>query len=363
MSDNIAPKIATKLVRFLVVSDTHNLRLRNDRSLPFRSPPPDVDVVLHCGDLTDYGTAEDLRYAVEMIGSIKAELRLVIAGNHDLGLDRDTWLRLGGGEDAQKEAVQVMRGDFAQTHGVTYLPEGTYQFDLTNGARFSIYASPRTPLWARNAFQFPAGEDPWNPPEAGVAPECVTNTSTEQSRIPAGVDIVMTHGPPHQVLDLTPTKKGPDANAGCQCLRRAITRVRPRLHCFGHIHQSYGAQRVDWEDQENEHDFTLLPREPDGPIETWRRRYSKLSPASVEAFALRKQTLFINAAIGNYHNKPRRMPWIVELDLPTSTFGSSSMQQEKVQQTEVNDSVFLHSSLSSEQSPSAKDSDHSSAKE
>lgn len=207
MSYTVTPETASKRVRFLVVSDTHDLRLTNDRSLPFQPAPPEVDVVLHCGELTDHGTPKALKDAVEMVRSIKAELRLVIAGNHDLGLDKETWLRKGGSEEDHKEALEIMNGDFSKSRGVTYLSEGSYNFSLTNGARFSIYASPGTPYFARNAFQYPTSEDHGNPPES--APEWATNTSTEQSMIPRGVDIVMTHGPPHLVLDLAPTKSGP----------------------------------------------------------------------------------------------------------------------------------------------------------
>ena len=49
--------------------------------------------------------------------------------------------------------------------------------------------------------------------------------------IPADTDILMTHGPPLNVLD---------QGSGCAALRRAVIRVKPRLHCFGHVHSAYG---------------------------------------------------------------------------------------------------------------------------
>jgi 3',5'-cyclic AMP phosphodiesterase CpdA len=54
---------------------------------PFRHPIPKADVVLHCGDITENGIPEDYERAVRMLGSIEAELRLVIPSNHDLSLD------------------------------------------------------------------------------------------------------------------------------------------------------------------------------------------------------------------------------------------------------------------------------------
>ncbi len=57
--------------------------------------------------------------------------------------------------------------------------------------------------------------------------------------IPAQVDVLITHSPPHGVLDRTP--KG--EKVGCEELLAATERTRPRLHVFGHVHESYGVQR------------------------------------------------------------------------------------------------------------------------
>lgn len=53
------------------------------------------------------------------------------------------------------------------------------------------------------------------------------------SSIPKDTDILITHQPPFGVLDL---------GQGCPALRRAVIRVKPRLHCYGHIHAAYGTQ-------------------------------------------------------------------------------------------------------------------------
>lgn len=56
------------------------------------------------------------------------------------------------------------------------------------------------------------------------------------------IDIVMTHGPPAGILD----RANAHNHVGCTHLQRALARVRPRLHVFGHIHEDWGAMRVDW---------------------------------------------------------------------------------------------------------------------
>lgn len=105
---------------------------------------------------------------------------------------------------------------------------------------------------------------------------------------------------------------------------------------------------MDWEDQENEEDFTPLPQEHVGRNEARKRGYSRLSPASSEAYKSGKQTLFINAAIGNHGDKPHQAPWLVELDLPASTIVSST-QKEEGHHTEAGNSLLFDSNLTSVQ--------------
>lgn len=51
-------------------------------------------------------------------------------------------------------------------------------------------------------------------------------------------DVLITHGPAHSVLDAVL----PDGEQiGCPRLRQALeTRLHPKLHVFGHIHEGYG---------------------------------------------------------------------------------------------------------------------------
>jgi predicted phosphohydrolase len=54
--------------------------------------------------------------------------------------------------------------------------------------------------------------------------------------IPAGLDVLLVHGPPYGVLDHA--VRGVDT--GSHALRRAILRARPSLAVFGHIHEGRG---------------------------------------------------------------------------------------------------------------------------
>ncbi|RGP78214.1 dityrosine transporter [Fusarium longipes] len=67
--------------RVLILSDTHAQR--------FQIEPPleRVDVVIHCGDLTNDSRLTDYMEAVRLLDQINAPLKIVIAGNHEFTLD------------------------------------------------------------------------------------------------------------------------------------------------------------------------------------------------------------------------------------------------------------------------------------
>jgi predicted phosphodiesterase len=87
-------------VRFLILSDTHGAKL------PEKLPP--CDVLLHCGDLTENGTPERIRSALQDLGKIEAKLKLVIAGNHEISLDKLYWLSQGGTEADAERALALL---------------------------------------------------------------------------------------------------------------------------------------------------------------------------------------------------------------------------------------------------------------
>lgn len=72
----------------MILSDTHDVDVYFD-SPPHLKGPPEVDVVLHCGDLTQNGGLSSYEKVINMLHNMKAELKLVIAGNHDVDLDKN----------------------------------------------------------------------------------------------------------------------------------------------------------------------------------------------------------------------------------------------------------------------------------
>ncbi|TEA14368.1 Metallophosphoesterase domain-containing protein 1 [Colletotrichum sidae] len=225
------------VVRFLVLSDTHD----NAYPDPYAIPP--ADVVLHCGDLTNMGGMSNYENAIHCLSEFDAELKLVIPGNHDIALDPSRKQFKNQDEHVDEEyfhgfrnALDMFKG-YEKHTGIRLLAEGTHHFTLRDGRFFSVYASPYIPGDRRMAFRYEYEEDRFNP------------GTKKGNPIPEGVDIVMTHGPPlvpHRGYDLDVYDSG---HHGCVKLWNAVQRTRPLLHCFGHVHDAYGAQRLSWNNE------------------------------------------------------------------------------------------------------------------
>lgn len=140
----------TKTVKatFCIVSDTHDRSPKpaDEDQFPFRERLPSADVLLHAGDLTMIGGWKKYKEVLKWIKSADAELKIVIAGNHDIDLHAEYYLRHSGEEPdvAWREindAKELWTGQEAKDAGVIYLDEGLNTFELKSGARFNVILS------------------------------------------------------------------------------------------------------------------------------------------------------------------------------------------------------------------------------
>lgn len=179
-------------LRLVLLSDTHDRHADID--------VPDGDVLIHAGDFTSRGRPEE----VASFGAFLAELphrhKVVVAGNHDFLFQREP------------ERARALLGD------VLYLEDSGAEV-----VGLSLWGSPWQPWFHDWAFNLPRGE----------------RLAERWALVPAGVDVLVTHGPPHGILDRTAS----GLDVGCEELARARERIRPRLHVFGHIHEARGARR------------------------------------------------------------------------------------------------------------------------
>lgn len=177
-------------MRIVAVADTHLYHDELD--------VPAGDVFVHAGDLCRAGDLDELAVAVRWLAALPHRHKIVVAGNHDWAFLRDP------------RAARALVAPVA-----TYLEDEAVTIE---GARF--WGSPWQPEFNDWAFNLPRG--------AALA--------EKWAKIPNGIDVLVTHGPPAGVGDRGPTP----GRLGCEDLRTRVREVAPRLHLFGHIHQDGG---------------------------------------------------------------------------------------------------------------------------
>lgn len=187
-------------MRITAVSDTH---MRHKQlSLP------GGDLLLCAGDISSRGFYEEIKSFCKWFEGQDYDTCVFIAGNHDFGFQHE------------KEACNELLRDYGIYYledDLTIFPETEYLYDKT----LTIYGSPWQPEFFNWAFNLPRnGEElrqKWND-------------------IPENTDILITHGPPYGILDLTPG----GLHVGCELLYDRVKVIKPKIHIFGHIHCSYG---------------------------------------------------------------------------------------------------------------------------
>jgi Icc-related predicted phosphoesterase len=89
---------------------------------------------------------------------------------------------------------------------------------------------------------------PWTKRFPGMNPRCMAFTvdtdeelAEKWALIPQDIDILVTHSPPYDILDeVFNRSRGWKENCGSQSLLKRVMEIKPKLHVFGHIHESYG---------------------------------------------------------------------------------------------------------------------------
>ncbi len=206
-------------MRIVCLSDTHMQHAGID--------VPDGDVLVHTGDATWMGTFGEVARFCAWFGSFPHKHKVFVPGNHDWLFQRDP--------DIAK----------AMTRGFVYLNDSGAEI-----AGLKFWGSPWQPEFGSWAFNLPRGHE----------------LRSKWQMIPADTDVLLTHGPPKKILDIT--RRG--ENVGCDDLRYRVASLPLKLHVFGHIHPAYGQ-------------------------------------------VTQADTIFVNASICNEEYKPVNQPIVVEL--------------------------------------------------
>lgn len=171
---------------------------------------PGGHILCFMGDCATFGNQHEIHTFLKWFGNIKRyDYKVMIAGNHDRFIE---W---------QPKEFLKMVNDTEMYGDIIYLQDESVElFGL------KIYGSPWQPEFHNWGF---------NLPRNGI------ELQQKWSKIPDDTDILLTHGPPYQILDYTMNSVHP---VGCEKLQPRVFQVSPLVHAFGHIHDSWGQKTI-----------------------------------------------------------------------------------------------------------------------
>lgn len=180
-------------MKIVFISDTHSM---HDRLFV-----PDADMVIHAGDVCNRGTRNEAVDFLIWFSNLPQRYKIFVAGNHDFIFENEPKL--------MKKSIPS---------NIFYLNDS-----MVEVGGLKIWGSPVSPWFCNWAFNRQRGKE----------------IKQHWDLIPNNVDILITHGPPKNVLDKTIYSQ---ENVGCEDLLDKVNQVRPKIHVFGHIHEGYGVK-------------------------------------------------------------------------------------------------------------------------
>lgn len=176
-----------------IISDSHGLHKQ-------LQVPEGIDTIIHAGDSTNYHNL--LQNQVEFHDfknwflDLPIKNKVLIAGNHD------AWAtKLYNVEDLKSQGIIYLEHEVAIVEGKT------------------IFGSPYTPSFG----------DWYHMKDRG-------KISRYWEIIGSNIDVLVTHGPPKGILDLTENRDYSLEQCGDNALYKRVMQMKPRFHVFGHIH-------------------------------------------------------------------------------------------------------------------------------
>lgn len=211
-------------MRIIFISDTHSLHSLMSNNVESFIDPQETNILVHSGDCSNRGRQNEVQDFVYWFQNLKGfDDKVFIAGNHDFAFEHRNLPHHKGDYDWYDN---LMNEENLSQSDVTYLEDSEFVLTLSEFSRpIKFYGSPWQPEFYNWAFNLPRqGEE----------------LLTKWSQIPNDTDILITHGPPWGILDIAPINR----RVGCELLEQRVKEIKPLIHCFGHIHDSYGASYV-----------------------------------------------------------------------------------------------------------------------
>lgn len=171
-------------MRIVHLSDSHNQHHQ-------MASLPQGDIIIHSGDFSFAGTESEAMDFIQWFSHLPYAYKIFISGNHD----------------------NFMHG--AEIEG---LPDDCYYL-CNSSVTIQGLKFYGVPMFMEDII---LGE---YDPSIG--------------NIPDDTDILITHQPPHGILDAAG-----NTHFGDKSLQQVVAKIQPRYHLFGHIHDAYGMEKV-----------------------------------------------------------------------------------------------------------------------
>lgn len=194
-------------MKTLIISDTHGFH--KDLNVP------EVDMVIHCGDCSNYREKSfndaEVREFLDWYEKVPAKHKIYVPGNHDTSIEAGFYTK----EDFALRGIHLLIHDSVKINGLR------------------IFGSPYTPTFGNWAYM-----------------KSRNNLHSYWQEIPEDTDILVTHGPPKTVLDLSYNPSNQLEFCGDNALLKRVKEMNIKYHCFGHIHDrddilNYGTRTIE----------------------------------------------------------------------------------------------------------------------
>jgi Icc-related predicted phosphoesterase len=166
--------------------------------------PEGIDMVIFSGDCSNprdpYNNEPEVRDFIDWFSELPIKHKIFVAGNHDSSIEKGLVIK----EDFNWKGIQYLENTHITIEGI------------------KIFGSPHTPQFGQWSFmkERPKLDRIW------------------RKAIDDDSDIIVVHGPPKGMLDLSYDRANNLENCGDKSLMNKVLVVKPKLMLFGHIHDN-----------------------------------------------------------------------------------------------------------------------------
>lgn len=181
------------IMKILAISDTHGLH----EGIKIEK---DIDCIIHAGDSTNYydlvKNEVEFNNFIDWYAKLDVRYKVLIAGNHD------AW------------SIKKYNRDKVKDLGIIYLEHEYCEID-----NIMFFGSPYTPTFGT-----------WHHMKDR------SKLDKYWQMMETNIDVLITHGPPSGILDLSRDRNNVLEHCGDSALLKHVYRIKPHYHIFGHIH-------------------------------------------------------------------------------------------------------------------------------